>query len=196
MNIKKIALLLTLQPIKHTIMRFIYSILCLSFLFVACQPAPDNSANEAFEKNSKTVLSLLEGFQNESHDYDILYSKDVVVADNGFGSTRDSLNLDDIKASDKMNWDALDFKLLTDPDLLPGVNAETKLADGSVRYYGTWEVTRTATDSTEAKSGELRIYQSFDFDADGKIIFQQGYGDFSGLIRYLFSSDDDDKTEE
>ena len=54
-------------------MRFIYAILCVSFLFVGCQPKVDNSASEAFEKNSKTVLTLLEGFQKESIDYAAIY---------------------------------------------------------------------------------------------------------------------------
>ncbi|MBG7631351.1 MAG: hypothetical protein IZT56_13100, partial [Bacteroidetes bacterium] len=69
--------------------------------------------------------------------------------------------------------------------LLPGVDADTKLADGSVRYYSNWEITKTATDSTEAKSGILKMYESFDFDKDGKIIYQQTFGDFTGLMMHL-----------
>ena len=70
----------------------------------------------------------------------------------------------------------------------PGVNPETKQMDGSVRYYADWEVTKPATDSTAAKSGILKMYESFDFDAEGKIIYQQGYGDFTGLMTYLMSN--------
>ena len=177
-------------------MKFIYSILCLSFLFISCQPAVDNSANEAFEKNSKTVMSVLEGFQNESLDHQAFYATDFVGLITGFGADKDSLSLDDAIANDKENWEMLDFKLLDDPVvLLPGVNAETKKADGSVRYYGDWEVTLPATDSTEAKSGVLKFYSSFDFNEEGKIIYEQGYGDFTGIIRYLMSADDD-TTEE
>ena len=54
-----------------------------------------------------------------------------------------------------------------------------------MRYYGAWEVTLPATDSTEAKSGIIKLYNSFDFDENGKIIYQQGYGDYSGLMMYL-----------
>jgi hypothetical protein len=178
-------------------MKFMYSILCLSFLFIACQPAPDNSANEAFEKNSKTVLTVLEGFQNEDLDHQAYYATDFVGSVTGFGAEKDSVNLEESIAQDKQNWKVLDFKLLTDPlVLLPGVNVDTKMADGSVRYYGAWEATLPATDSTEAKSGVLKMYASFDFNEEGKIIFEQGYGDFSGIIRYLFSSDDDSKKSE
>lgn len=174
-------------------MRFIYSILCVLFLFISCQPAPDNSANEAFEKNSKTVLAVLEGFQNENLDYQAYYATDFVGLVTGFGADKDSLSLDESIESDKQNWKILDFKLLDDPVvLLPGVNADTKKVDGSVRYYGAWEVTLPATDSTEARTGVLKLYSSFDFNEEGKIIYEQGYGDFTGIVRYLMSADDDD----
>jgi len=50
--------------------------------------ALDNSANEAFEKNSQTVLAILEGFQSENLDYS-QYADDFVMRDTGFG-TKDS----------------------------------------------------------------------------------------------------------
>jgi len=171
-------------------MKFIYSILCLSILFLGCQPKMDNSAKEAFEKNSQTVLDNLNAFQEENVDYS-QYASDFVMRGTSFGS-KDSLSLDDVKKSDKWLWENYDLKLITDPlVLLPGVNPETKEADGSVRYYGEWQVTIPATDSTEAKSGVVKYYESYDFDADGKILFQQGYGDTSGLFEYLHGDDDD-----
>jgi len=174
-------------------MRFIYAILCVSFLFVGCQPKVDNSANESFEKNSKTVLAVLEGFQNENLDYKAYYASDYVSLNTGFGADKDSLSLDESMANDKQFMAMFDFKLLNDPiNLLPGVNADTKKTDGSVRYYGAWEVTRSATDSTEAKSAVLKMYSSFDFNEEGKIIYEQGYGDFTGIMQYLFDADDDD----
>ena len=165
-------------------MKTFYSILCLSLLFIACQPKVDNAANEAFEKNSTTVLANIEGFANENVDYS-MYADNFVLAETSFGAS-DSLNLDDVKARDVELWDMYDFEFVTDPIvLLPGVNAETRMPDGSVRYYGDWKVTLPATDSTEAKSGVLRIYESFDFDRDGKIVYQQGYADFTGLFMHL-----------
>ena len=165
-------------------MKNICFILCLSFIFIGCQLKIDNSANETFEKNSQTVLANITGFQNENVDYS-QYAKDFVMRDTGFGS-KDSLSLDDIMKNDKWLWENFDFKILNDPIvLLPGVDADTKLADGSVRYYSNWEITRTATDSAEAKSGILKMYESFDFDKDGKIIYQQTFGDFTGLMMHL-----------
>ncbi len=170
-------------------MKSVYSILFLSVLFVGCQPKPDNSANEAFEKNSKTVIANLEGWQNENLDYS-MYAKDFAMLETGFGSPKDSIALDEMMANDKQMWETFDFKLLTSPPvLLPGVNAITKLPDGSVRHYSNWEVTLPATDSTAAKTGVIRLYESFDFDEEGKIRYQQTYGDFGGLMNYLFSEE-------
>jgi spore coat protein CotH len=57
--------------------------------------------------------------------------------------------------------------------------------DGSVRYYGQWKVTKSATDSTEATSVVIPLYSSFDFDADGKLLYQQNYGDFTAAFTAL-----------
>lgn len=176
-------------------MKLIYSLLTLSFFFIACQPKVDNSAKEAFEKNSQTVLANLKGFESENVDYS-QYADNFVMNDTGFGG-KDSLSLEEIKKMDKAMWERYDFKLLTDPlVLLPGVNPETKELDGSVRYYGDWQVTLPATDSTEARTGVLKFYESFDFDENGKILYQQGYGDFGGLMGHLNTVNDDDAAED
>ena len=52
-------------------------------------------------------------------------------------------------------------------------------------YYGKWNITRTATDSTEAKSVLIPLYVSFDFDEEGKILFQQNYGDLTAAFESL-----------
>ena len=111
-----------------------------------------------------------------------------MAANTSFGAQEDMIMIlsEESKNNDKMMMDMFDFELLdSPPSFLPGVNPDTKKPDGSVRYYGTWKVTLPATDSTEAKSGLLKLYESYDFNEDGKIIYQQGYGDFSGLMRYL-----------
>lgn len=172
-------------------MKQIIFILFCATIFIGCQPKPDNSAQEAFEKNSQTVLANLEGWQNENIDYS-MYSKDFKMLDTGVGAEKDSLTLDEMMTNDKRMWEYYDFKLLTSPPVfLPGVNSETKKPDGSVRHYSTWEVTLPATDSTEAKSGQINLYESFDFDAEGKILIQQVYGDFTGLMMKLKHVDDE-----
>ncbi|MEO9967409.1 MAG: hypothetical protein ABJF11_16545 [Reichenbachiella sp.] len=162
---------------------------CLIIILAGCQP-PQQAGNDAFEKNSKTAMAYLEGFQNESLDYASLYAEDVVIRGTGVNDP-DSISLEDAMKQNDMAWANFDFKLLGDEVvLLPGVNVDTKMADGSVRYYGDWEVIRPATDSTEARSGIIKIYESFDFDIDGKIVFQQAYGDFSGIMMLMMGEGD------
>ena len=169
-------------------MRFLFFYLCFAFLLLGCKTEADNSANLAFEANSKTVLANLQGFQNENLDYSV-YSKDFSLMETTIGAEKESITLDEMMASDKEMWETFDFKMLTDPPvLLPGVNPDTKKPDGSVRHYSTWEVTLPATDSTEGKTGVIKLYESFDFDADGKILTQQIYGDFTGLMIHLMGN--------
>jgi len=166
-------------------MKAIFYYLFLAVLFVGCKTEVDNSVQEAFENNSKTALANLKGFESENVDYSA-YADDVVMRQSVFGAVKDSMSLNEMKASDKALWDRFDLKILTKPVvLLPGVNPETKMADGSVRHYTAWELTLPATDSTAARSGVIQLYESYDFDADGKIILQQVYGDFTGLMMHF-----------
>ncbi|HEY5690652.1 MAG TPA: hypothetical protein VIS49_04265 [Cyclobacteriaceae bacterium] len=166
-------------------MKTILTLLSL-FIFFACQQQ-NNTANETYEKNAQTVLANLKGWQNENLDYS-MYADDFVMRDTGFNG-KDSVDKETMMKYDQEIWKNYDFKLLNEPALLPGVNADTRQPDGSVRHYSDWEVTRTATDSTQAKSGVIKMYESFDFNEEGKIIYQQTYGDFTGLMMYL--NDDD-----
>ncbi len=168
-------------------MKQLFTLALIATLLLSCQGEnqEEKAAQEAFEANSKTVLANLKGWQNENLDYS-MYAADFVMLDTGFGAEKDSITLDEMKMYDRQMWDTFDFKLLTDPPvLLPGVNAETRKPDGSVRHYSDWEVILPATDSTEARSGVFKLYESFDFDAEGKILYQQVYGDFTGLMMYL-----------
>ena len=163
--------------------------LIAGLLFIGCQTTTDNAVNAIFDANSKTVLANLEGFENENLDYS-MYADDFVMRETVFGAEKDSLTLKEMMANDKGMWGRFNFKILTKPTvLLPGVNPNTKIPDGSVRHYSDWEVTLPATDSTEARSGIIKLYESYDFNAEGKITLQQVYGDFSGLMMHLNSSE-------
>ena len=180
-----------------------YYVLCLSLLFMGCKDANEKSntmegetemsMDDVFNKNSETVMASIKAWQNEKLDYS-MYSDNFVMLETGFGAEKDSVSLAEMKESDKMLWKDYDFKLMTDPVvLLPGVNSDTKKPDGSVRHYSHWEVTRVATDSMPAKSGVIHIYESYDFDENGKIMYQQGYGDFTGLMMFLNKKDEMEK---
>ncbi|MCX2718899.1 hypothetical protein [Lentiprolixibacter aurantiacus] len=148
------------------------------------QAAARAAAEAAFAKNSQTVLASLEAWQSENVDYSI-YADDFLLFDTGFNPEKDEWTKAEMIESDKQLFKIFDFKMLNEPDLLPGVDQETKQMDGSVRHYSEWEVTRSATDSTEAKSGNIRLYQAFNFNEEGKIVYQMGYADFTGLMMYL-----------
>ena len=167
-------------------MKLIYSAFFVSLLFASCKSKSDSASNEAFEKNSKTVLAYLKGVENEKIDY-ASFSKDFKSLNTWFGA-KDTISLEEFKIGDSKTLEKFNFKLLDSvPVFLPGVNPITKEADGSVRIYSTWEISIEKTDSTEAKSGRLKMYEAYDFDADGKILYQQGYGDFTGIMSYLTS---------
>lgn len=178
-------------------MKFILIILAGVFLFVGCQPVADSGESspaedptkEIFERNSQTVLNYLEAWQNENVDHAAFFSEDFEEWGTGFGQN-DTTRFDDLAESDKGAWDRYDFELITDPlNILPGVNVDTKEFDGSVRYYGEWNIISPASDTTEEKSGTLRLYQAYVFNEEGKINLVLTYGDFTGINNYLNSSE-------
>ena len=154
---------------------------------VACQ-APEEKGNDVdatFAANCETVETALSNFQNEVADYS-MYSEDYWARPTRMNPERgDSVRLEDVKMSNARGWTIFDYELVSDLAFLPGVNPDSKEMDGSVRYYGMWKVTRSATDSTDEASVMIPIYSSFDFDADGKILFQQNYGDFTAAFSSL-----------
>lgn len=175
----------------NNFMKSFIAIFVTAGLIIGCQPPVDNSASEAFEKNSKTVRAYLEGFQNESMDYETLFAEDFQSLNTSFNAESETNSLQDMIENDQRGWAMLDFELVGDVVLLPGVNPETTKPDGSVRYYGTWRVTKTATDSTEARTGEVLGYESFDFNEEGKILYHQFYGDTGSLWDYLWASEEE-----
>ena len=63
-------------------------------------------------------------------------------------------------------------------NFLPGVDPDTGLLNGSVRTYGSWSGTMTAS----GQSFEGLWYHYLTFDENGKIINGGDFGDATGLI--------------
>ena len=76
--------------------------------------------------------------------------------------------------------DEMEDLVYTPNNWLPGVLAETGMPDGSVRTYGTWSGTHSAT----GVKWEMITYHTWDFK-DGLIINGGDYFDASGLMNFI-----------
>ena len=162
-------------------------LISLGATLAACQ-APVEEASDSsavFQANCETVRQGLDNFQNEVADYSN-YAEGYWLRNTRMNPERgDTIRVEDIMESNKRGWAKYDYELISELSFLPGVNADTKEMDGSVRYYGMWKVTKAATDSTAEASVIIPIYSSFDFDGEGKILFQQNFGDFTAAFNSL-----------
>ncbi|MDX1627853.1 MAG: hypothetical protein R3345_04085 [Fulvivirga sp.] len=176
-------------------MKIIYFITALAIFMAGCQQNATESTTEAsdneaakvdslFKVNSETIKAYIKSWENENIDHDQLYAEGAIMRGTGIND-KDSISLEEMKAMDKEMAKMYDFEFMSDVVLLPGVNAQTLKPDGSVRYYGDWKVIRPATDTSEERSAIIKLYESFDFDEGGKIVYQQVYGDFTGLMHQL-----------
>tara|TARA_B100001142_G_scaffold329884_1_gene394910 strand:- start:5359 stop:5856 length:498 start_codon:yes stop_codon:yes gene_type:complete len=134
---------------------------------------------KSFQENSKTMQILFDSYANESVDYS-RFSENAIFKGTLFGS-KDSLSLDEIKGIHKEFFNKYDVKHMSSFNYLQGVNAETGKPDSSVRMYYDMEV----TNSSNGKSTIIPIYESFDFDEDGKAIYIQWYCDWTAHIGSL-----------
>ena len=161
--------------------KILYSIFLSFFLFSCNSGTQSNKATstEAFEKNSKTMQTLLDGYANESVDYSH-FSEDVVFKGTLLGAP-DSLKLDQIKGMHNQFFEKYDVKHMAQFNFLQGVNPDTGESDGSVRFYYDMQV----TNSSNGKSVVIPIYESFDFDDQGKAVYVQWYCDWTASMSSL-----------
>ncbi len=167
-------------------MKLILFALLTGALVTGCQQQTEDGANaaqKAFDRNSQTIKKMISDWENENLDYSV-YAEDFYMLPTYFGA-EDSISLEEMKVADEENFTYMDYELVNDLILLPGVNPETKEMNGSVRFYGTWKATLAATDSTPAKSSLIDMYHTFEFNDEGKIINEQSYGDFGGIQSWL-----------
>ncbi len=154
----------------------------IAILILACNSELKNKKsdiNETFLKNSETMQALFESFAAEAVDYS-RFSEDVVFKGTILNSP-DSLNLDQVKEIHKGFFAKYDVKHLGKFNYLQGVNPDTGYADGSVRMYYNMEV----TNSSNGKSIVIPIYESFDFDNEGKAIYVQWYSDWTASLESI-----------
>ncbi len=130
-----------------------------------------------YEQNLATVKSNIASF--ESKNIDAM-----------FANVADTVNWTSAMYGDTMhtkahykeslqywvdNWDSLH---LVNPIFLQGVNTETSMPDGSVRYYGEWDGVHKAT----GKHTKVQVYEFYNFNTDHKISAAGSYFDVGGLM--------------
>ena len=162
-------------------MKNLLFVILISAVTLSCNS--NQEAMKKFEDNTKTMDVLFESFTNESVDYS-KFADDIVFKGTVIGAP-DSIGLSEINVIHKEMFDKYDFKYMAPMNYLIGVNADTGITDGSVRMYYDMEVTLPATDSTEEKSVVVPIYESFDFNEDGKAVYVQWYCDWTGHLASL-----------
>ena len=143
-------------------------------------PITNNTTAAIFEENCKTVSAYFEDFVSEKIDYNKYYATNAVIKGTTLGSA-DSVTVDEHKEMHSFLHFIYDFSYNKPLVFLPGVNPVTKEMDGSVRFYCSINVTETDTQ----KSVSIPMYYSFDFDEDGKFLFQQYYGDINAYLESL-----------
>jgi len=140
----------------------------------------NDKESKIFEKNCETVRSYEDAFCQENIDYEKFYSDNAIIKGTTLGA-KDSMNVADRKAAHQEMWQKYDFSISQPLNLLPGVNPETKKMDGSVRMYFNLTIILTENEN----SITIPIYESYDFDDEGKILFLQYYGDLTSAILSL-----------
>ena len=143
----------------------------LVFLLASCSSPQQNPD---FEKNVELAKNY---FVTEDFDATAaLISDDVEWQGCFYGTTL--MNKEQAMEYSKGWHDAMENITYTAENYLPGVDPETGLLNGSVRTYGTW----TGTNTASGKDFEISMYHYFTFNDDGKIINAGDYGDATGLI--------------
>jgi len=152
-------------------------------LFFACNP-PASDASATFEANAATIAQVFADFEAESDDFFTHFNEDAIWRGTGLNAP-DTVTLEQVTAKYQAAWAKYDYELISPTNFLPGVNPQTKAVDGSVRGYFEWNISKAGTDSTEARSVRVKVYESFDFNPSGEIIYTQVYGNLAAGYAYL-----------
>jgi hypothetical protein len=137
-----------------------------------------------FEANAATVAHVFGDFQAENEHFFTHFAEDAYWAGTSLNAP-DSIPLADVAPKYRELWAKYDYTLIAEPNFLPGVNPDSKETDGSVRGYFKWNITKPATDSTGEKSVDVKIYESFVFNAEGKIDWTQVYANMQAAYAAL-----------
>ncbi|MES1217845.1 MAG: nuclear transport factor 2 family protein [Bacteroidota bacterium] len=165
-------------------MKKLFFLSVIALLILSCNSNDKKESNSAsadtkalYEQNLAVIKSNLAAFESKNIDAIFANVADTVTWSSPmYGDTvhtkahyRETLQywVD--------NWDSLH---LVNPIYLQGVDTETNLPDGSVRYYGEWDAVHKAT----GKHTQVQIYEFFNFNADHKVSAAGSFFDVGGLM--------------
>jgi len=149
----------------------------------ACSPTHPNSFT--FARNAETVERVFRAFEAEDKESFWAEFADSAVWRGTGVNAPSTLSREKMLEVYNTFWGEFDYEIVGDLHFLPGVNPETQLPNGSVTGMFMWEVSRMVPDSSERRSVQLWIYESFDFNAEGQIVFTQVYSDLASAYRQL-----------
>lgn len=140
-------------------------------------PPGENDMKALYEHNLATIKTNLAAF--ESKDLETLFANVSDTATWNSAIYGDTLHtkahwMESLKYWTD-NWDSLH---LVNPTYLAGVDPETNMPDGSVRYYGQWNGIHKAT----GIHTQVQVYEYFNFNTDKKISACGSYFDVGGLM--------------
>ena len=149
----------------------------------ACSSSNPNSLT--FVRNAETVERVFRAF--EAEDGEAFWEEFAATAVwRGTGvNAPTTLTREKMTAVYDALWEEFDYEIVGDLHFLPGVNPETQLPNGSVNGMFLWEASRMAPDSSGRGAVQLWIYESFDFNDEGQIVFTQVFSDLASAYRQL-----------
>ena len=140
--------------------------------------------NLTFVRNAETVERVFRAFEAEDGKaFGAEFAETAVWRGTGVNSpsTLPRQKMNDVY--DEL-WAEFDYRILSDLHFQPGVNPETLLPNGSVNGVFLWEVSRI-DENGERRAVQLWIYESFDFNDDGQIVYTQVFSDIATAYRQL-----------
>ena len=141
--------------------------------FLSCS----NVQRPDFERNLETTKQWFESFGNEDLDFTMSFFAEEIEYQSAFYEGP-IMNKEETTEYFKGWHDAMENISYEAENYLPGVDPDTGLLNGSVRTYGNWSGTSTAS----GKNFKGLWYHYLTFDENGKIINGGDFGDATGLV--------------
>ena len=163
-------------------MKSLILVLVAAVGFAACS-SPDPT-HTAFVENAQTVESIFRAFEAEdSVAFWSAFAEQAVWRGTGVNAPS-TLSRKTMEAAYEKYWEEFDYHIAYDLEFQPGIHLDTQLPNGSVNGMFLWEVSKEQPDGTR-RSVHLWIYESFDFNPEGEIVFTQVFSDLASAYRLL-----------